>query len=105
MFFIAGISPKIKLLDKNPRRCPLCGMARAYYKRVDHYLSIFFIPVLRVKKGEPFIMCDQCEKTIHELGKDYYSEPGRQNRKCRNCGGVLQRDFKYCPYCGKFADL
>jgi RNA polymerase subunit RPABC4/transcription elongation factor Spt4 len=102
MFFIAGISPKIKLLDNNPRRCPVCGMAQAYYKRVDHYLSIFFIPVLRVKMGEPFIMCDPCERTILERGKEYYPGPKYQNKKCRNCGSTLQKDFKYCPDCGKF---
>jgi hypothetical protein len=33
MIFIAGVSPKIKVLDQNPRRCPVCGLNQAYYKR------------------------------------------------------------------------
>jgi hypothetical protein len=49
MIFIAGVSPKIKVLDQNPRRCPVCGLHQAYNKRMDHYLSLFFIPILRVK--------------------------------------------------------
>lgn len=102
MFFIAGISPKIKLLDNNPRRCPVCGMAQAYYKRVDYYLSIFFLPVLRLKKGEPFIVCEQCEETIHKSGKAHDSKPQHHARRCRNCGRALRKDFDYCPYCGKF---
>ena len=47
MIFIAGISPKTKILDQNPRRCPLCGLHQAYYKRMDYYLSLFFIPLFR----------------------------------------------------------
>jgi uncharacterized C2H2 Zn-finger protein len=64
MIFIAGIFPKTKTLDQNPHRCPVCGLHPAYYKRMDHYFSLFFIPILRVKKGEPFIMCDRCERTV-----------------------------------------
>jgi hypothetical protein len=62
MILIAGVSPKIKVLDQNPRRCPGCGLNQAYSKRTDHYLSLFFIPIFRVKKGEPFIICDRCER-------------------------------------------
>ena len=28
-FFIAGISPKVKVLDEKPRRCPVCGLHQA----------------------------------------------------------------------------
>jgi len=101
MFLIAGISPKTKILDQNPRLCPVCGLAQAYFKRVDHYLSIFFIPVLRVKKGEPFIMCNRCEGTVHEFGEEQKFRLGRQTSKCKNCGKVLKKNFIYCPYCGK----
>jgi RNA polymerase subunit RPABC4/transcription elongation factor Spt4 len=101
MFLIAGISPKTKILDKNPRLCPVCGLARAYFKRVDHYFNIFFIPILRVKKGEPFIMCDNCERNIHDFAEENSLWPGKKNLKCKSCGRSLQKDFMYCPYCGK----
>lgn len=101
MFLIAGVSPKTKIIDNNPRRCPVCGLARAHYKRVDHYFNLFFIPILRVKKGEPFIMCDRCEKTVHEFKEEYSHRQDRQNIQCNNCGKDLYQDFKYCPYCGK----
>ena len=52
MLIIAGISPKIVVLDNNPRRCPACGLVQTYLKRSDSYLSLFFIPIFRVKKGE-----------------------------------------------------
>jgi RNA polymerase subunit RPABC4/transcription elongation factor Spt4 len=101
MFLIAGVGPKSKILDHNPRLCPVCGLARAHYKRVDHYFSLFFIPLIRVKKGEPFIMCDKCEATVNEFNAEHGSIPGKQIISCKNCGGRLNTDFKYCPYCGK----
>ena len=71
MFLIAGVTPKIKVLDNSPMQCPVCGLHQAYYKRVDHYFNLFFIPILRVKKGAPFIMCERCERTVHEFKEDY----------------------------------
>jgi hypothetical protein len=49
MILIAGVLPKIKVLDQNPRRCPVCGLNQAYSKRTDHYLSLFFIPIFNRK--------------------------------------------------------
>jgi ribosomal protein L37E len=68
---------------------------------MDHYLSLFFIPVLRVKKGEPFIMCDRCQRSSPE-----FETPGNlpfQDNAivCKYCGKSMNRDFKYCPFCGK----
>jgi len=102
MFLIAGISPKTKVLDNHPKRCPMCGLIQAYYKRVDHYFNIFFIPILRVKKGEPFLMCDRCEKTVHEFKEEYdRSWSDIKEVQCHHCGKSLKKDFDYCPYCGK----
>jgi RNA polymerase subunit RPABC4/transcription elongation factor Spt4 len=101
MIFIAGVSPKIKVLDQNPRRCPICGLNQAYSKRTDHYLSLFFIPIFRVKKGEPFILCDSCEQTGYRPGPDVNQQQPEDIRTCRYCGKALDRDFKFCPHCGK----
>jgi RNA polymerase subunit RPABC4/transcription elongation factor Spt4 len=101
MIFIAGVSPKVKVLDQNPRRCPVCGLNQAYFKRIDHYFSLFFIPLLRVKKGEPFIMCDRCERTVHEFAPDFSQQQADASGTCRHCGKALDKDFKYCPQCGK----
>ncbi|MEJ2098621.1 MAG: zinc ribbon domain-containing protein [Desulfobacterales bacterium] len=101
MIFIAGVAPKIKILDQNPRRCPVCGLNQAYYKRIDHYLSLFFIPILRVKKGQPFIMCERCEKSFHEFDSDFIRRQQEGAGTCRYCGKRLDKDFKYCPHCGQ----
>ena len=82
MIFIAGVSPRITTLDEKPRMCPVCGLAQAYYKRVDQWLSLFFIPVIRVKKGEPFIMCEKCERNMHEMGEDYAGWINGQDKRC-----------------------
>ncbi|MGD8210162.1 MAG: zinc ribbon domain-containing protein, partial [Desulfobacterales bacterium] len=74
---------------------------RAYFKRVDHYLSFFFIPLLRVKKGNPFIMCDRCEKAVPEFDQDVSQQTGNRHKTCHYCKVSLDRDFKYCPHCGR----
>jgi RNA polymerase subunit RPABC4/transcription elongation factor Spt4 len=101
MIFIAGVSPKIKVLDQNPRRCPICGLHQAYDKRMDHYLSLFFIPILRVKKGAPFLACDRCEQTAHAPGPDSARQQDEGAGTCRYCSKDVGGDFKFCPYCGK----
>lgn len=101
MFLIAGISPKTILVDGKPQLCPVCGLARAHYKRIDHYFSLFFIPLFRVKKGEAFVLCDKCEQEVKEFGYGRESFPGDEEAVCRNCGKKFKREFKYCPYCGK----
>jgi hypothetical protein len=101
MFLIAGISPKTVNIDNTPRLCPFCGLSQAYYKRVDHYFNLFFIPLFRVKKGEPFIMCERCERDVSDFRKEYNAWSGKQDIKCKNCGKTINKDFIYCPYCGK----
>jgi hypothetical protein len=100
MFIIAGISPRIKVLDSNPRICPSCGLARAYLKRADSYFSLFFIPLFRVKKGEPFIICDRCETVVSDPGVPFRTWQVKSPYKCNRCGKTLDKGFVYCPYCG-----
>lgn len=101
MIFIGGVSPKIKVVDPTPQVCPVCGLAQARIKRVDHYLNLFFIPVLRVKKGELFLMCERCERQVHEMGPEYREAIERMDARCEGCGRALHPDFKFCPHCGR----
>jgi rubredoxin len=101
VLFIGGIQPKTKILDSRQRRCPVCGAGQAQYRRVDHYLSFFFIPVLRVKKGEPFITCDRCQQEVGEMVQDGDITEGLPIARCTGCGRPLEPDYRYCPQCGK----
>ncbi|MBW1840170.1 MAG: zinc ribbon domain-containing protein [Deltaproteobacteria bacterium] len=101
MFLIAGVSPKIRVLDDAPRICPSCGLAQARLKRADSYFNLFFIPVFRVKKGEPFVSCDRCESTSDLFSSHDASVPIRRGTCCNHCGKALNKKFQYCPYCGK----
>jgi hypothetical protein len=101
MIFIAGISPKTKVLDQHPRRCPVCGLHQAHFKRVDHYLSLFFIPVLRVKKGAPILMCDRCQGAFSEFGQEVSPSQKETELRCRFCKKTIEPTFSYCPHCGK----
>ncbi|MFO7713722.1 zinc ribbon domain-containing protein [Desulfosarcina sp.] len=104
MFLIAGVQPKTRRVDDNPQRCPVCGLAQAYRTRVDHYLSLFFIPLIRVKQGAPFLWCDGCQRPV-----DGSRAPAREvplsglSTVCVACKREFDSAFKYCPHCGQRA--
>jgi hypothetical protein len=98
-FFIAGIQPKITFVDKQPALCPSCGLLRARYKRVDQYISLFFIPLFPVKRGDPFLFCDRCG--LQSPGVVTGNIYGYNAPLCKNCGRTIKKDFIYCPFCGK----
>ena len=102
-FFIAGVQPKTRILDSAPRRCPRCGLYQAYTQQVDHYISLFFIPLLRIKQGEPFLYCRRCGQPVAPgvQQADAAGSFGRSSSKCRQCGRILEEQFTYCPYCGQ----
>ena len=100
-FFIGGIQPKTILLEKQLRICPVCSHTSLKLKRVDHYLSLFFIPLFPVKKGIPFQICDDCNSVFDKNGSRVDDEKKEWGRRCIHCGRPLIHDFNYCPYCGK----
>jgi len=70
---------------------------------LDHYLSLFFIPIIPIKRGERFIECNRCGGIFSEIGRP---EPRPsfqfQNEKiCPRCGEEISQEFKFCPYCGQ----
>jgi hypothetical protein len=102
MFLIAGIQPRTKTLDPKARLCPTCGLAQAHMRRIDHYFSVFFIPLFRVKTGQPYLFCERCRR--REAPEETVSGPGpmrEKERRCPYCRKVIDPGFKYCPYCGQ----
>ncbi|MBN1831223.1 MAG: zinc ribbon domain-containing protein [Deltaproteobacteria bacterium] len=101
-FFIAGIQPKTTILDEHPRMCPSCGLLQAVLKRRDHYFSFFFLPIIRVKKGEPLLECRSCGALTRETGEPlYHAAKGHPGLNCPYCGNPVAKEFRFCPFCGK----
>jgi predicted RNA-binding Zn-ribbon protein involved in translation (DUF1610 family) len=100
-FIIGGIQPKTVTLDKQAKSCPACGRIEVQAKRVDHYLSVFFIPLFLVKKGIPFLVCENCNTRFDERGLRIDAKEEWKERKCSHCGRPVAPDFFYCPYCGR----
>lgn len=101
-FFIGGIQPKTVDLEEGTRICPICGLSRAKLRRVDHYLSLFFIPLFPVKKGDPVLVCDRCGVVgDHTYGSNSGYPKVRTDLICQNCGRLVEPHFKYCPFCGR----
>jgi len=63
---------------------------------VDHYLSLFFIPVLRVKTGEPMLICDRCETPAADT-----APATKAAKTCRFCRKDSPADYAFCPFCGR----
>lgn len=97
-FLIAGVQPRIRTVDNHPQRCPRCGLRLAYLRRVDHYFSLFFIPLVRVKKGTPYLFCRNCERPGDRYPQDEHTITPQS---CPRCGAVLDPGFSYCPHCGQ----
>jgi hypothetical protein len=100
-FLIGGVQPKTILVDKQARSCPACGHFEVFLKRVDHYLSLFFIPLFPIKKGGPFLVCENCRTVFDERGNRMGAEQTVSERRCAQCGRPVNPDFAFCPYCGK----
>ena len=100
-FFIGGLQPKTVLIEKQRRACPSCGHFEVSKKRVDHYLSLFFIPLIPVKKGIPFLLCENCKTVFDETGYTVGYKKAGGERQCRYCGKQVDPHYSYCPYCGK----
>lgn len=99
-FLIGGIQPKTILVDKQARSCPACGHFQVFQKRVDHYLSLFFIPLFPVKKGAPFLICEKC-KTVFDKHADRVNVQQKVSEtRCPHCRRHIDPDFAFCPYCG-----
>ncbi|MCU0284929.1 MAG: zinc ribbon domain-containing protein [Acidobacteria bacterium] len=96
-FFIGGIQPRTVRLEKKERACPYCAHFEVYEKRTDHYLSVFFIPLIRVKKGISYVVCENCHAYVDS---DKNVKASEENQ-CRSCGRLLDPGFSYCPYCGE----
>ena len=105
MFLIAGIQPRTRRVDQHPQRCPTCGLVRAYTTRIDHYLSLFFIPLIRVKQGTPFLLCQVCQPSMDDSlrATGHTAAPSDGTSVCVACRQTFDASFKYCPHCGQRA--
>ena len=101
VFLIAGLQPKTRRLDGQPQRCPACGMVQAYLTRVDHYLSLFFIPLIPVKQGESFLLCENCQRPVEPSGSSTPPPRSGTDVICVACGKGFDMSYRYCPHCGQ----
>jgi hypothetical protein len=101
MFFIAGVQPRTVRIEKHTQACTSCAHFDVYVKRVDHYISLFFIPLIRIKKGTPFLVCDNCGTYPEQQDSAFEFRKAGKPQKCGYCGRSVEPDFSYCPSCGR----
>lgn len=103
MFLIAGVQPRTRKGRKLDQNCLHCGLAQVYERRLDHYFSLFFIPLVRVTKGDSIPWCERCQQpaAISMGASGPEREPHRDKRACQGCGKVLHPEYRFCPHCGR----
>jgi uncharacterized C2H2 Zn-finger protein len=97
--FIGGIQPRTVDIGEEGLSCPRCSRRGVALRRTDHYFSLFFIPLFRVRKGAEFYQCGDCGCIFTETGEG--SEVPSGQRLCRGCGRESPSGFSFCPYCGR----
>ena len=96
--FIGGVQPRKVKVDDQPRICPNCGLPSARLKRLDHYISLFFIPLIPVKRGERFLECNRCGGVFDESGRSQASSfQKKADFLCPKCGQEISPEFRFCP--------
>jgi len=99
---IGGVEPRKKQVDHQPRSCPSCGLPSARLKRLDHYVTVFFIPLIPIKRGGLFLECSRCGGMFSQTGEPLMGAfPQRASPICPRCGEEIDPGFKFCPYCGQ----
>jgi len=99
-FFIGGVQPRTVTLSKKTSVCTVCGHPEISQKRIDHYLSLFFIPLFPLKKGIPFWVCGHCGTVYDDSGTPLSTQRPDEKKVCPHCGRSVYADYTFCPYCG-----
>ena len=119
MFFIVGIR-SIKTRPRNGltlrRHCGKCHFLSDLEEHVlRRYVTLFFIPVIPISKGESLLICNRCAASFYPQAEDYL-EAARQSHHpsndekaiitCVACNGRLRIPVRMdrellvtCPHC------
>ncbi len=83
MFFIFGIGPKTKVIEKSQFLCPVCRTRSSYeLKQQRNYFSLFFIPLIPLSKPKAaFVSCQHCGTVMPSTVLDH-AQPD-QNRQSK----------------------
>ena len=117
MFFIFGINSERKEIGSlGPVICGVCGSYGRYQVYVTYMcLSLFFIPVFKWNRqyyvemeccGTLFMLNEEKGRQI-AAGKDVIilqsdlTPVGVADKRCPQCGTIVDRSFEYCPRCGR----
>lgn len=106
MFFLFSFGSNSKSIFSQPGVCPYCGkMCRFEIFLNYHYISLFFIPLL--KWGKQYYMRSSCCGAVYalptQIGKDIQKgliTSIEEIEKKEYISGSSHSEKNYCTYCG-----
>jgi hypothetical protein len=64
-------------------------------------MSLFFLPILPVKKGDEFTVCENCGLLNGDTNGGGSQPVAEESNRCSRCSTILEQNFVFCPYCGR----
>jgi ribosomal protein L37AE/L43A len=78
MFIVFGTRGRHKKLGEGIFNCPQCGQQRAYHhKKIQRYLSLYFVPVVPMDTVTEYIECQTCGTTFQMEAMSMKAPPRR----------------------------
>ena len=110
MFFVMGMDDKQKILKEVNYNCN-CTNNKGIVILEERRFSLFFFPIFSWNK-KYYLECKKCHSIykiklefINEILKkeevfENYLEMVTGKEICKNCGQEMEKNYRYCPYCG-----
>ena len=116
MFFIVGVSPRLRQLGSASGVCPACHTSgRLCIVKRSQWATLFFIPLIPFG-GEYIATCNGCASVLavrKDAGRRFERDPGaplglydfeivqdNHGPRCPRCGHRANPGYAFCPGCG-----
>lgn len=100
---VYGFLRSSKYCGQHVRPCPACGKETFHtFERRREWLTLFFLPIVPLSRGQGITRCNLCGHQTTEGGKQS-GLPGvdEGTKTCPDCAELIKLEARVCRYCGR----